>query len=91
MNAPQNCVDPKITQSFERNYPQLQLTGKANEYYKCQEVLDAIKETAETVYHTTIDFQNLINMLNEKHESLTRKGNGTRKREGGIYKMRETN
>ena len=68
MNAPPCNIDTKILDRFKSKFPELSLTGKASEYYKCQDVLDIIKETADKTYTDLEDFERkLVKCLNDVH------------------------
>lgn len=69
--------EDEILNTLETKFPSLNICGKSSEYYKCNEVLDMIKDKQNDTYDSPEDFRkNLIMKLNKIHSKETNKGNG---------------
>ena len=66
--APPVAADKDDLAKWQVRFPTLVVCGSASQYYKCNPVLDYIKELQETTFEDGDDFQKqLVSKLNKLH------------------------
>ena len=71
-----SIFSPEELAKFQQNYPKIEITGRGNDLYRCDEALNFIKETSRTSFSDLNHLQsNLVTPMNKMHRKLTGQGN----------------